>query len=190
VPEGPIRIKRYPNRRFYASHTSSYLALADIEKLVREGADVEIVDSQTGEDLTRPILVQIIAERHPDKMAMFPAAMLHAMLRANDVVSGFLQDYFRNSLAYLDYLQRHGSSGPLAQPVHWMKAWLERWSKPAGHESAAEATAAATAELGPRHEQSMDMPPMEGLGERDAMAARMHQLEERIAMLERERAGN
>ena len=71
-----------------------------------------------------------VTEGHPDKMAMFPSAMLHAMLRANDVMTGFLQDYFRNSLAYLDYLHQHGSSGSLKQPVHWMKAWLESWSKP------------------------------------------------------------
>jgi polyhydroxyalkanoate synthesis repressor PhaR len=131
VPESPIRIKRYPNRRFYASHTSSYLSLAEIEKLVRSGKDVEIVDSQSGDDITRAVLVQMIADRHPEKMEMFPSAMLHAMLRANDVMTGFMRDYFRNSLAYLDYLQQHGSSKSLQQPVHWMKTWLDSWSKPA-----------------------------------------------------------
>lgn len=167
MPEKPIRIKRYPNRRFYASHTSSYLSLAEIENLVRSGKDVEIVDSQTGDDITRAVLVQMIAEGHPDKMAMFPSAMLHAMLRANDVMTGFLRDYFRNSLAYLDYLQQHGASGSLGQPAHWMKAWLESWSKPTrgpdGHAAKVEAT------------------------EGDEIAARMRRLEERIAMLEAER---
>jgi polyhydroxyalkanoate synthesis repressor PhaR len=167
MPEAPIRIKRYPNRRFYASHTSSYLSLAEIENLVRSGKDVEIVDSQTGDDITRAVLVQMIAEGHPEKMAMFPTAMLHAMLRANDVMTGFLRDYFRNSLAYLDYLQQHGASGSLRQPVHWMKAWLESWSKPTHqpdvHAAAVEAT------------------------EGDEIAERMRQLEERIAMLEAER---
>jgi polyhydroxyalkanoate synthesis repressor PhaR len=166
VPEAPIRIKRYPNRRFYASHTSSYLSLADIEELVRSGQDVEIVDSQTGEDLTRAILVQVIAEKHPDKMAMFPSAMLHAMLRANDLMTSFLQDYFRNSLAYLDYLQQHGASGALAQPVHWMKAWLERWSKPSGAADGA------------------DEPTEEHQGDTH-IAEQIRRLEERIATLEK-----
>jgi polyhydroxyalkanoate synthesis repressor PhaR len=170
VPEAPIRIKRYPNRRFYASHTSSYVSLAEIEDLVHSGKDVEIIDSQSGEDITRAVLVQMIAERHPDKMAMFPTAMLHAMLRANDMMAGFLQDYFRNSLAYLDYLHRHGSSAPLAQPVHWMKAWLESWSKPTRDAEHASPSAED-----------------EAVGDAHAFSQRMRQLEERIALLEKER---
>lgn len=170
MPETSVKIKRYPNRRFYASHTSSYVSLADIEEMVRSGKDVEIIDSQSGDDITRAVLVQMIAEGHPDKMAMFPSAMLHAMLRANDVMTGFLQDYFRNSLAYLDYLQQHGTSGSLKQPVHWMKAWLESWSKPKNDVGDAEASGETT--------------------DRDPIADRIRQLEERIAMLEAERNAN
>ena len=59
MPIEPIRIKRYPNRRFYASHTSKYVSLPEIEQLIRDGVNVEIVDSQTGEDITRVILMQI-----------------------------------------------------------------------------------------------------------------------------------
>ncbi len=175
MPEPPIRIKRYPNRRFYASHTSSYVSLADIEELVRSGKDVEIVDNQTGEDLTRTILVQVIAERHPDKMALLPSAMLHAMLRTNDVMTGFLADYFRNSLSYIDYIQQHGSSGPLAQPVHWMKAWLERWSKPTGEAPQGDVPAAGAS--------AAEAPP-----ESEAVAERIRQLEQRLATLEKKDA--
>ena len=127
MSDEPIRIKRYPNRRLYASHTSSYVSLPEIEKLIRDGATVEIVDSQTGDDITRSVLVQIIAEKHPDKIAMFPTAMLHSILRANDVMTEFLREYFRNSLTYLDYFQKHGASAPFDQPMHWMKAWLNHW---------------------------------------------------------------
>ena len=134
MSEEHIRIKRYPNRRFYASHTSSYVSLPEIEEIIRGGSTVEIVDSQTGDDLTRAILIQIIAERHPDKIAMFPTAMLHSIVRANDVMVNFLQDYFRNSLAYLDYFQKHGASTSFQEPMHWMKAWLDNWStQPAGN---------------------------------------------------------
>jgi polyhydroxyalkanoate synthesis repressor PhaR len=123
----PIRIRRYPNRRFYATHTSRYVSLPEIEKFIRDGATVEIVDSQTGEDLTRPVLVQIIAERHPEKIAMFPSAMLHSILRANDFVTDYWREYFRNSLAYLEHIQKQGASSPLQQPMHWMKPWLDTW---------------------------------------------------------------
>lgn len=170
----PIRIKRYPNRRFYAGHTKSYVSLSDIEALIREGYNVEIVDSQTGEDLTRSLLVQIIAERHPEKMAMFPTAMLHSMLRANDVVASFLADYFRNSLSYLDYLHQHGATGPLTQPVHWMKAWLDRWST----------------QKSPGEPHAPSDLPTEPVPTAAPLAQRISELESRIAELEKERSAS
>ena len=122
----PIMIKRYPNRRYYARNTSKYVSLQEIEEMVQSGETVEIRDSQTGEDLTRPVLTQIIMERHPEKMSLFPTEMLHFVLRSNDVMSGFLRDYFRHSLTYLDYLQRHSTAATaLVKPMHWVKAWLD-----------------------------------------------------------------
>jgi hypothetical protein len=131
--------------------------------------DVEIVDSQTGDDLTRSVLVQIIAERHPEKIALFPSAMLHAMLRANALTVNFLQDYFRNSMAYIDYFQKHGASGPLEQPIHWMKAWLDKWPSPRPGDS----TPQPTTPKPPSHDAQ-------------EIAERIAQLERRIAELEEE----
>jgi polyhydroxyalkanoate synthesis repressor PhaR len=165
-----IRIKRYPNRRYYATHTSRYISLAEIEQLIRDGASVEIVDSQTGDDLTRTILLQIIAERHPDKIAMFPIAMLHSMLRANEVVSEFLQTYFRNALTYLEYLQRKGTTGSLEQPMHWMKTWLDNWPMPPSAKGA------------PKPDRRT------GLDEESEITERITRLERRIAELEANRA--
>lgn len=167
-----LRIKRYPNRRFYASHASKYVSLTEIEEMIRDGGTVEIVDSQTGEDLTRAVLVQIIAERHPDKIAMFPTAMLHSILRANDVMVNFLQDYFRNSLAYLDYFQKHGTSGSLEEPMHWMKAWLDNWS--AQRSGSGRSSVPAGGELS---------------ADERALVERIGRLERRIVELEEERKG-
>jgi polyhydroxyalkanoate synthesis repressor PhaR len=121
----PIQIKRYPNRRYYARNTSQYVSLQQIEDMVQSGETVEIRDSQSGDDLTRIVLTQIIMERQPEKMSLFPADMLHFIVRSNDAMSDFLRDYFRHSLTYLDYLQRHSAVTPLAQPMHWVKAWLD-----------------------------------------------------------------
>jgi polyhydroxyalkanoate synthesis repressor PhaR len=165
----PIRIKRYPNRRFYASHTSRYVSLPEIEQMIRNGATVEIIDSQTGDDITRSVLVQIIAEKHPEKIAMFPAAMLHSILRANDVMTEYLREYFRNSLAYLEYFQKHGASVSFEQPTHWMKAWLDNWpSQP-------------TAKRAPKTDDNA------APADDREIAERIARLEERIAELEAER---
>ena len=122
----PIQIKRYPNRRYYARQSSKYVSLSEIEAMVQSGSTVEITDSQTGEDLTRAVLTQIILERQPEKMALFPSDMLHFIVRSNELMADFLRDYFQHSLTYLDYLQRHSSTATtLARPMHWVKAWLD-----------------------------------------------------------------
>jgi len=126
MTDGPILIKRYPNRRYYARNTSKYVSLTEIEEMVKAGETVEIRDSQTGDDMTQSVLTQIIMERYPEKMSLFPTDMLHFILRSNDAMSGFLGDYFRHSLAYVDYLQRHNpAASAMARPLNWMKAWLD-----------------------------------------------------------------
>jgi polyhydroxyalkanoate synthesis repressor PhaR len=125
MPAETIQIKRYPNRRFYARNTSKYVSLQDIEEMIREGHNVEIRDSQTGELMTHAVLTQIIIDRQPEKMSLFPVDMLHSIVRSNDAMAEFLRDYFRHSLTYLNYLQRHGSTArELANPMHWVKVWL------------------------------------------------------------------
>ncbi len=63
-------IKKYPNRRLYDTQRSRYIVLADIRTLVRDGNEVRVVDSQHGGDITRGVLLQIIAEREtgPDRL--------------------------------------------------------------------------------------------------------------------------
>lgn len=126
MPDELIQIKRYPNRRYYARTESKYVSLGEIEDMVKAGQKVEIRDSQSGEDITRSVLTQIIVERQPEKMLLFPTDMLHLILQSNEVTSDFLRDYFRHSLTYLNYLQQHSASAPaLARPMHWVKAWLD-----------------------------------------------------------------
>ncbi|MEQ8785925.1 MAG: polyhydroxyalkanoate synthesis regulator DNA-binding domain-containing protein [Pirellulaceae bacterium] len=123
----PVQISRYPNRRFYDRQSSKYISLGEIEQMVQAGQTVEIRDNQTGEDLTRSVLTRIIMDRQPEKMQLFPIDMLHFIVRSNTMMTEFLQDYFRHSLTYLEYLQRHGNAATrLGTPMHWMKAWIDR----------------------------------------------------------------
>jgi polyhydroxyalkanoate synthesis repressor PhaR len=160
----PIQIKRYPNRRYYARNTSQYVSLQEIEDMVQAGETVEIRDSQSGDDLTRAVLTQIIMERQPEKMSLFPSDMLHFIVRSNDAMSDFLRDYFRHSLTYLDYLQRHSAATPLTQPMHWMKAWLDGIAPKPHTEEKSRRDAPASTD--------------------NKLADRIHELEERLRQLE------
>ena len=59
----PRLIRKYANRRLYDSTDSRHVTLEDIRKLVAAGIHVKVVDDSSGEDLTRPVLLQIIAEQ-------------------------------------------------------------------------------------------------------------------------------
>ena len=59
----PRVIKKYPNRRLYDTVESRYITLADVRRLVVERIDFVVVDKKNAADITRSILLQVIAEQ-------------------------------------------------------------------------------------------------------------------------------
>src|SRR5471030_2032025 len=59
----PRVIKKYPNRRLYDTVESRYITLADVKRLVVERIDFVVVDKKSNSDITRSILLQVIAEQ-------------------------------------------------------------------------------------------------------------------------------
>ena len=55
-------LKKYPNRRLYDTQQSEYVTLDDVRKMILGKDPVKVLDSKTGKDLTRSVLLQIIAE--------------------------------------------------------------------------------------------------------------------------------
>lgn len=55
-------VKRYGNRKLYDVEASRYVTLEGIRALVQAGADVRVIDNDSGEDLTRITFAQIIYE--------------------------------------------------------------------------------------------------------------------------------
>lgn len=114
--DAPIRIRRYPNRRLYDRSRGRYVTLQEIEQLVLDGRIIEVTDSRDGSDITRQILTQILTERHPQKLEMFPIAMLHSIVRANDLVFEFWQSHFRALLAAMDGIP---PAAPFPTALNW-----------------------------------------------------------------------
>ena len=125
--ETTVEIRRYPNRRLYDRSRRQYVTLQDIETLVLEGTNVEVRDSRTGEDLTRQVLTQILMERHPQKMDLFPVGMLHSILRANDMAVDLWRGYMRQALAAMESLQK--VAAPFALPLGWMSAFFPTFAQ-------------------------------------------------------------
>ncbi len=77
-------IKRYPNRRLYDTSSGKYVNLADIAAAVRKGADIQVLDARSGEDLTRVVLTQIIVEDAKEQPSGLPLELLRQLILASD----------------------------------------------------------------------------------------------------------
>jgi len=78
----PTTIKKYANRRLYDTGTSTYVTLEDLAAMVKRGEDFVVCDAKTGEDITRPVLTQIIFEQESkDGQSLLPIAFLRQLIR-------------------------------------------------------------------------------------------------------------
>ena len=97
--EGPRILKKYPNRRLYDTLTSAYITLADVKKMVLEGAPFEVRDAKTGDELTRSILLQIILEEETGGVPMFSTQMLAQIIRFyGHAMQGMMGSYLEKNL--------------------------------------------------------------------------------------------
>ena len=62
MSEEQILITRYSSRRLYNTNSSEYVTLEEISTLIKSGKNIKIIDKQTGEDLTKQYLLQIISD--------------------------------------------------------------------------------------------------------------------------------
>ncbi len=90
-----ITIKKYSNRRLYDSTNKSYVTLEDIAARIREGSEIKVIDSQSGEDITKVILIQVILESEKNKEDILPVSFLHMLIKyGNQVAKDFFENYF------------------------------------------------------------------------------------------------
>jgi polyhydroxyalkanoate synthesis repressor PhaR len=77
----PVIIKKYANRRLYNTGTSTYVTLEDLAEMVRKGEDFTVQDAKTGEDITHPVLTQIIFElENREGQNMLPIPFLRQLI--------------------------------------------------------------------------------------------------------------
>lgn len=55
-------IKRYPNRRLYDTEQKSYITLKEVREYIKGYQKFTVVDSKSGDDITRQVLLQVLAE--------------------------------------------------------------------------------------------------------------------------------
>ena len=101
-----ITIKKYSNRRLYDSTNKRYVTLEDITTLIREGSEIKVFDSQSGENITKVILIQVILESEKNREDILPVPFLHMLIKyGNQVAKDFFENYFLMMFQPYNYLK-------------------------------------------------------------------------------------
>ena len=124
-------IKKYPNRRLYDTEISSYITIEDVRQLIVEGEEFEVRDARTGDDLTRCVMLQIIAEHEQDGEPVLSTQLLSQIIRFyGDSLQCYMGNYLERSMQlFLDEQQtfRQQIGGMLGQtPWAMMNQLTER----------------------------------------------------------------
>lgn len=80
----PTVIRKYPNRRLYDTSSGRYVNLEELAGMVRSGAEIQVLDAKSGEDVTRVVLTQIIVEDARERPAGLPLELLRQLIMATD----------------------------------------------------------------------------------------------------------
>lgn len=97
----PRVIRKYPNRRLYDTAESRYVTLTDIRRLVIERVEFVVLERKTQQDITRNILLQVIAEQEGGVESLMSRDFLSQVIRTygsglQDFVGRYLDESLRN----------------------------------------------------------------------------------------------
>lgn len=177
----PLIIKRYNNRKLYDTASRSYITLEQIARLVRRGEDVQVIDHDTGRDMTSLVFMQILLEEQKRVGELFPQVVLLRLLRTGEDTLDALRERLLAAFdpeAYLHHAVRRRirqwlERGEISSAE--AKKFLEMWS---GEQSVVTAE-----ENQPEEEILPEQNPLEQL------QAQLHDLEEELQRLQKHVSG-
>jgi polyhydroxyalkanoate synthesis repressor PhaR len=77
----PVTIKKYGNRRLYNTATSAYENLESLAEMAKRGDDFVVHDAKTGDEITRSVLRQIVAEEEKKSgQDLLPIAFMRGLI--------------------------------------------------------------------------------------------------------------
>src|ERR1044072_766963 len=95
----PRVIKKYPNRRLYDTVESRYITLADVRKLVVDRIAFVVIDKKSQNDITRSILLQVIADQeHTGEPVMSRDFLSHIIRTYGGSLHSMIGSYLEQSV--------------------------------------------------------------------------------------------
>lgn len=133
-------IKKYANRRLYDASISKHVTLEDIRDLIVRGEKVRVVEDKTGEDITRLILLQVIAEQEQFGKPILTTQLLESIIRyyggpMQDFMAGYLEQSVAAFMQQQETVQQQISQmltnapPPMNAMAELTRRNIEMWSR-------------------------------------------------------------
>src|SRR5690606_7647437 len=131
-----VVIKKYANRRLYNTGTSTYVTLEDLADMVKRGEDFSVQDAKTGDDITHPVLTQIIFElENKEGQNMMPISFLRQLIsfygdQMQMVVPSFLEQsmtaFAKEQERFREQMKDAMAKSPMEMMANPVKAFEEQ----------------------------------------------------------------
>jgi len=102
-----VLIKRYANRKLYNTQTSRYITLKGIAELLENHEDVQVIDNETGEDITSIALSQILVDNERGGRSMPRSLLSNLIQRSGDALYGALKRSVEDASGGIGEIQRN-----------------------------------------------------------------------------------
>jgi polyhydroxyalkanoate synthesis repressor PhaR len=130
-------IRKYANRRLYDATDSRHVTLDDIRKMIGSGERVQVVEDKTGEDVTRSILLQIIASQEQFGTPVLSTSLLEAIIRfygnpVQEMLTRYLEQSIGTLLRQQQLMQAEMTrvlESPMAPVADMARQNMELWAK-------------------------------------------------------------
>jgi polyhydroxyalkanoate synthesis repressor PhaR len=183
-----IELRRYPSRKLYNKNSSSYVRLPEVAEMVRKGANIRVEDTETGEDVTRAVLLQIILEQENQTAGtMLSADLMMDMIRLHQSkASEMMTGLFEQSVAFIrsqqEQLANSMSTSMVAQPWNvFDPAAMQEMQRQYQQRLASFWAGAMPGMPGMAPKKAEPAPANDEAAELKALRARLEELEKRVA---------
>jgi polyhydroxyalkanoate synthesis repressor PhaR len=120
-------IKKYANRRLYDAAQSRHITIDDIRNMVIAGTRIKVIEDKSNEDITRLVLLQVIADQEQFGRPILSTTLLESMIRFyGNSMQGLFSSYLEKSVETFIRQQELLQTRPLADLT---RQNLELWAK-------------------------------------------------------------
>lgn len=77
----PRVIKKYSNRKLYDVEQSKYVTLEEVGTMIEQGIDIQVMDNESGEDISRKTLAHILLNLEKKQKSMLPFPILKDLIQ-------------------------------------------------------------------------------------------------------------